>query len=154
MACPAFLVFTLFQDGPFDLCEVRLLCSADLHCPLVWLAKKGVFILPEYIQEKRIRLSWPTASLGNFFRFSCALKASPIYVLKTVSCNSALLSNPFHFLTSIYIWTTVIIYNPASVWTAVPLSSIFQLAFLGAGPKTAGLLQALFWFQGAGWAFS
>ena len=52
MACPAFLVFTLFQDGPFDGCKVRLLCSADLHCPLVWLAKKGVCVFPEYIQEK------------------------------------------------------------------------------------------------------
>ena len=31
-----------------------------------------------------------------------------------------------------------------------PLSSIFQLAFLGAGRKSAGLLQALFWFWGAG----
>ena len=30
------------------------------------------------------------------------------------------------------------------------LSSIFQLAFLGAGRKSAGLLQALFWFWGAG----
>ena len=29
-----------------------------------------------------------------------------------------------------------------------PLSSIFQLAFLGAGRKSAGLLQALFWFWG------
>ena len=44
MACSAFLVFTLFQEGIFDGSEVRLLCSGDLHCPLVGLSKKGVYV--------------------------------------------------------------------------------------------------------------
>ena len=38
------------------------------------------------------------------------------------------------------------------MWIAVPLTSIFQLAFLGAGRKMAGLFQARLWFRGAGWA--
>ena len=41
-----------FQHGPFDRWEVRLLCSADLHFRVEWLAKKVYFFFPEYIQEK------------------------------------------------------------------------------------------------------
>ena len=103
-------------------------------------------------RKKHIRPFWPTASLSKFCHFSCALKANRIYLLKSVSCNSALLSNPVHCLTSKYFWTIIIIYNSAGLWIAVPLSSFFQLALLGAGHKTAGLFQALLWFRGAGWA--
>ena len=86
-------------------------------------------------RKKCMRPFWPTASLSTLCRISCALKASPIYLLKIVSCNSALLSNPLPGLTSIYVWTIVIIYNPAGLWIAVPLSSIFQLAFLELATK-------------------
>ena len=75
-------------------------------------------------------LGWPKrASLSRFCRFSCALKAIRIYLLNTVSCISVLLSNPLRCLPSIYLWTRVIIYNSAGLWIAVPLSSIFQLAY-------------------------
>ena len=49
---PACLVFTLFKDGPFDLWEVRLPCSADFPFRVAWLAKKSVCVFPKYIQEK------------------------------------------------------------------------------------------------------
>ena len=99
-------------------------------------------------RKKRIRPFWPMASLSTFCWFSCAFKAIRIYLLKSVPCYSALLSNPLRFLPSIYLWKIVIIYNSAGLWIVVPLSSIFQVAFLGAGCKSAGLLQALFWFRG------
>ena len=39
-----FWFLRFFQDGHFDQWEVRLLCSADLHVQLAWLAKKGVCV--------------------------------------------------------------------------------------------------------------
>ena len=132
--------------------ETSLQCWYALPACLVGQNGRMRFFL-NIFRKKRIRPFWPTASLSKFCCFSCALKASPIYLLKTVSCNSALLSNPLRCFTWIYFWTIVIIYNPAGLWIAVPLSSIFQPVFLGAGHKTAGLLQDLFWFRGAVWAF-
>ena len=78
-------------------------------------------------RKKRIRPFCPRESLWRFCLFSCALKAIRIDLLKSVSRNSALLSNPLRCLPSIYLWTRVIIYNSAGLWIAVPLSSIFQL---------------------------
>ena len=114
----------LLTDAKWDFFVV-LICIARLFG---WPERAYEFFLnifPEYIYF------WPTASLEKFCLFSCALKASPLYPLKSVSCNSALLSNPFCFLISIYFWTIVIIYSLASLWIAVPLSSIFQLRFSG-----------------------
>ena len=105
---------------------------------------------PEYIQEKTHLPFLANCIIVDIVPLSCALKTNPIYLLKTVSCNSLLLSNPFRCPTSIYFWMIVFINNPAGLWIAVTLRSIFQLAFLAAGRKTAGLLQALFWFRGAG----
>ena len=98
-------------------------------------------------RKKRISPFWPSASLSTFCLFSYALNAIPVYLLKSVSCNSAPLSSPLGSLTSIYFWTIAVIYNSAGLWITVPLSSFLQLAFLWAGRNTAGLLQALIWFR-------
>ena len=102
---------------------------------------------------KRKRPFWPTASLSKYCRFSCALKASPIYLLKTVSCNSEFLSHSLRCLTSIYFWTIIIIYNPAGLWFAVPLSSIFKLTLLGSWPQNRRTASGPILVPWSGWAF-
>ena len=52
MACAAFLLFPLFLDGPFDQCEVRLLCNVDFLALLFGWLKSAFAFFPEYIQEK------------------------------------------------------------------------------------------------------
>ena len=94
-------------------------------------------------RKKRIRPFWPSASLSTFCLFSYAFRAIPVYPLQSFSWNSAPLSSPLRRLTSIYFWRIAVIYNSAGLWITVPLSSFLQLAFLWAGHKTAGLLQAL-----------
>ena len=98
-----------FPHGPFARWEARLLWSADWPFQVAWLARKPIF------RKKRIRPFWPRASLSTFCRFSSAFKAIRIYLLKSVSCNSALLSNPLRCLPSIYLWKRVIIYNSAGL---------------------------------------
>ena len=151
MAGPAFLDWTLFPAWPF--------CPLGSHTSLEhWFAFPGCLVGQKWrmcfflniFRKKRIRPFWLRASLSTFCRFSCAFKAILIYLLKSVSCNSTLLSNPLRCPSSIYLWKRVIIYNSAGLWIAVPLNSIFQVAFLGAGCKSAGLLQDLFWFRWAG----
>ena len=90
---------------------VALICLSLL----VGWPKRAYAFFPEYIQEKTHTPFWPTASLSRFCRFSCALKAIQIYLRKSVSCNSDLLSNPLRCLPSIYLWTRVIIFNPAGL---------------------------------------
>ena len=75
---PAFLGFTLCEDGPSDWWEMIPFCSVDLHHPPAWLAKKGVCFFPEYIQEKSIRPFWPRSLLKKFCPFPCAFEESPI----------------------------------------------------------------------------
>ena len=142
-----FFSMALLTDGKQDY-FVALICLSRLL-----VGQKGCmrFFL-NIFWKKSIRPFWPRASLSTFCRFSCAFKVIQTYLLKSVSCNSALLSKPLRWLPSIYLWMRVIICNSAGLWIALPLSSFFQLAFLGAGRKSAGLLQALFWFHVPGWA--
>lgn len=139
-------VYTLW-GWLFWLMRSDTFCSIDFQCPPVLLAKKGVCPFLEYIQKKRIRPLWPTASQAMFSLFSCALMESPFYLFKSLSCHSPLLTSPFRWLTSRH-FSTVDIFNSAVSWILVPLSSIFQLVFLGTGHKTAGFPQALFCFRG------
>ena len=151
MAGPAFLVWTLFSAWPFCPLGSQTFLERWFAFLGSLVGQKGLMRFSLNIfRKKRIRPFWPRASLSTIFRFSCAFKAIRIYFLKSVSCNSALVSNTLRCLPSIYLWTRVIIYNSAGLWIAVPLSSIFQVAFLWAGCKRAGLLQDLFWFRWAG----
>ena len=90
---------------------VALICLSRL---LGWQKRAYVFF-PEYIQEKTHTPFWPRASLFTICRFSCAFKEIRIYLLKSVSCNSELLSSPLRCLPSIYLWTRVITYNSAGL---------------------------------------
>ena len=100
----------LVTDGERDF-FVALICLSRL---LGW-PKRAYACFPEYIQENTHTPWWAGASLSTFCRFSCAVKVIRIYFLKSVSCNSALLSNPLRCLPSIYLWTRVIIYNSAGL---------------------------------------
>ena len=92
-------------------------------------------------RRKRIRTFCPSASLSKSCPSSCALKAIQTYLLKSVSCYSASLSSPPRCLPSTDFWTIVVLYYSASLWNAVPLSSIYQFVIceLYASPK--------FWFR-------
>ena len=141
--------FYTFPGRPFwrKRSETSVECCYALSTCLAGQKGRMRFFL-NIFRKKRIRPFWPTASLSKYCRFSCALKASPIYLWKTVSCNSEFLSHSLRCVTSIYFWTIVIIYNPAALWFAVPWAPFFNSFFSEAGRKTAGLLQVLFWFRG------
>ena len=94
MSSPPFLVFTLCEDGHCDWGKVLHLCSVDLYFPHVWLAKKGVWVST----CTPFLANW---IIGNVEQLSCALTASPIYLLQSGSGNSALFSSPFQLLTSV-----------------------------------------------------
>ena len=79
----------LLTDGKRDF-FVALICLSRL---LGW-PKRAYAFFPNIFRKKRIRPIWPRASLSRFCRFSCALKAIRNSLLKSVYCNSALLSNP------------------------------------------------------------
>ena len=106
-----FFSMALLTDGKRDF-FVALICLFSL----LGLPKRAyaVFFL-NIFRKKGIRPFWSRASLSRFCRFSCALKAIRIYLLKSVSRISALLSNPLRCLPSIYLWTRVIIYNSAGL---------------------------------------
>ena len=129
MACPAFLVFTLFQECLFDGWEVRLYVVRICIARLFGWPKRAYAFFPDYIQEKTNTSFLANCLIVEVLLLFLCFKASIIELLQSVSYNSDLLSNPLRWLTSIYFWTRVIIYNPAALWIAVPLSSIFQLAF-------------------------
>ena len=64
---------------------------------VVWLENNFLFLLFAF---------W----ICSFCRFSCAFKSIRIYLLKSVSCNCALLSNPLRCLPSKYLWPRVTFY--------------------------------------------
>ena len=115
MACPAFLVFMLVQDGPFDRGEVRLLCSADLHCRLFGWPKRAYAFFPEYIQEKSHPPFLDNCIIVYVFLLFMCFKVESNLSLENCFLQSVLLSSPLQFLTTIYVWTIVIIYNPAGL---------------------------------------
>ena len=90
-----FFRMALLPSGKRDFFGALICLSRVLGWP-----KRAYSFFPEYIQKKRIRPFGPRASLSTFCHFSCAFKAIRIYLLKSVSCNSALLSNPLRCLPS------------------------------------------------------
>ena len=119
-----------FLHGPFARWEARLLWSADLPFQVAWLAKKGiiVLVLPLFMCFQDDSNLLPEIF---FLQFCLAFKVSSLPSL------NIFLKERYHLKLCRFV-------------NCRPLSSIFQLAFLGAGRKSAGLLQALFWFWGAG----
>ena len=125
--CPAFLVFTLYEDR---WCEVIHLCSVDLQCPPVLLAEKGVCPFLEYIQKKTHTPFLANCIVGDvqslfmcfngesflplqipFLQFSLAYKFFLVTYLKTFFddryfqlCSFVNFSAPeFHFLTCFFL---------------------------------------------------
>ena len=105
-----FFRIALLPAGKRDFFRALICLSRLLGWPKICMR----FFL-NIFRKKRKRPFWPRASLSTFCRFSCAFKAIRIYLLKSVSCNSALLSKPLRCLRSIYLWTRVIIYNSAGL---------------------------------------
>ena len=125
---------------------VALICLSRL---LGW-PKRAYAFYPEYIQEKThtpflakgiivhvLRLLMCFQGDSNlppeicFLQFSLAFKSSSLPSL------NIFVDESYHLLLCRFV-------------NCRPLSSIFHLAFLGPGCKSAGLLQALVWFWGAG----
>ena len=120
----------------------------DSECQQWCTWPKGAYaFFPEYIQEKTHTPFLAKCIIVDVLPLSYAFHAIPVYLLKSVSCNSAPLSSALGSLTSIYFWTIAVIYNSAGLWMTVPLSSFLQLSLLWAGRNTAGLLQAVVWFR-------
>ena len=109
-ALDTFFRMTLLPAGKPDFFGALICLSRLLGWP-----KRAYAFFPEYIQEKTHTPFLAKGIIVHGCRFSCAFKAIRIYLLKSVSCNSALLSNPLRCLPSIYLWTRVIIYNSASL---------------------------------------
>ena len=128
--------------GQWDFIVVQISFTGLLGWP-----KRAYAFFPEYIQEKTHTPFLAKCIIVDVLPLFLCFQGNSSLPLQSFSWNSAPLSSPLRRLTSIYFWRIAVIYNSAVLWSTVPLSSFLQLAFLWAGHKTAGLLQALICFR-------
>ena len=141
-----------FLHGPFARWEARLLWSADLPFQVAWLDKKCVCVFSWiYLGKNAYALFGQGHHCPLFAAFhglSRRFESTswnlfpailPCFQILLVAFPQYICGRELSFITLKFSELQCPTY-------------IFQLACFRAGRKSAGLLQALFWFWGAGWA--